>query len=399
MSRPPGNPVGPSVDHGRPGGPGGSGELVARLERVERRWPSALVFVLAASVSVWTPARADQVEEARALVRSLASVGGVAGHEGTVRAAIRRAAPTWASFQDDNLGNLSVSVGSGKPGLLVLAHMDEPGYVVSAVTDQGYLKLQRLARLPLPPLFDQFQMGQPLLIQGRRGTVPAVSVVYSTHLWRGNSAPLNRPVADEDLFVDVGARSAADVEAAGVSLLDPVVIARRIVDLAGGKLAGPAMDDRAGCAALVLLLQELEPAKIRGTLTVAFTAQQVMGGRGAARLANRVEAEEVLVVDAPPAGVGRPSPGKGPVVAVPGGSEGFAQETYNRVAESAARSRLSLQSAAYGTAGDQSAFIGRARVLPMGVPVQYPGTPGEVVDAHDVVALAALLKSVAEGER
>src|SRR2546426_5520314 len=347
-------------------GPPGKEELVALLGRLERHRPSAFVFVLASSLSVWTWSGADQVEEARTLVRALASVGGVAGREGPVRAAIRRTAPSWASFQEDNLGNLTVSVGSGKPGLLLLAHMDEPGYVVTGVTDQGYLKLQRLTRLSLSPLFDQFHMGQPLLIQGRRGTIPAVSVVYSTHLWRGNAAPLNRPVVDEDLFVDIGARSAADVEAAGVVLLDPVVIARRIVDLAGGKLAGPAMDDRAGCAALLLLLQELEPAKIHGTLTVAFSAQQLMGGRGAARLANRVEADDVLVVDAPPAGVGRPSPGKGPVVAVPGGSEGFAQETYNRVAESAARARLSLQSAAYGTAGDQSAFIGRARVLPMG---------------------------------
>jgi len=246
---------------------------VARLGCPERRRPSAFVFiVLATSLSVWTRSGADQLEEARALVRALASVGGVAGREGPVRAAIRRAAPSWASFQEDNLGNLTVSVGSGKPGLLLLAHMDEPGYVVTGVTDQGYLKLQRLTRLSLSPLFDQFHMGQPLLIQGRRGTIPAVSVVYSTHLWRGNAAPLNRPVVDEDLFVDIGARSAADVEAAGVVLLDPVVIARRIVDLAGGKLAGPAMDDRAGCAALLLLLQELEPAKIHGTLTVAFPA-------------------------------------------------------------------------------------------------------------------------------
>ena len=390
----------PSIDPRPSTGAAGEGELVARLGCPERRRPSAFVFiVLATSLSVWTRSGADQLEEARTLVRALASVGGVAGREGPVRAAIRRAAPSWASFQEDNLGNLTVSVGSGKPGLLLLAHMDEPGYVVTGVTDQGYLKLQRLTRLSLSPLFDQFHMGQPLLIQGRRGTIPAVSVVYSTHLWRGNAAPLNRPVVDEDLFVDIGARSAADVEAAGVVLLDPVVIARRIVDLAGGKLAGPAMDDRAGCAALLLLLQELEPAKIHGTLTVAFSAQQLMGGRGAGRLANRVEADDVLVVDAPLPGGARTAPGKGPVVAVPGGTEGFSQEIYNRLADRAARTRLPLQNATYGTAGDQSAFVGKTRVLPIGVPILYTGTPAEVVDAHDIVALATLLKSIAEEDR
>src|SRR6267142_558542 len=372
-------------------------EFVPRSDRPGRRRSSALILALAACASVWATSRADQAEETRSLVRSLASVGGVAGREGQVRIAIRRAAPTWASFQEDNLGNLTVSVGSGKPGLLLVAHMDEPGYVVTGVTDQGYLKLQLLARLPLTPLFEQFHMGQPLLIQGRRGTIPAVCVVYSTHLWRGDAPPVDRPVHDEDLFVDIGARSAAEAEAAGVALLDPVVIARRIVDLAGSKLAGPAMDNRAGCAAPVLLLNALEPAKIHGTLTVAFSAQQLMGGRGAVRLANRIEADDVLVVDAPPAGAARVTPGKGPVVAVPGGTEGFSQEIYNRVAERAARSRLPLQNATYGTAGDQSAFVGRTRVLPIGVPVLYAGTPGEVVDAHDVAALAALLKAIAEG--
>ena len=51
-----------------------------------------------------------------------------------------------------------------------------------------------------------------------------------------------------------------------------------------------------------------------------------------------------------------------------------------------------------GTTGDQGAFAGKRPVLPIGVPVLYPGTPGEVIDAHDVVALATLLKSMAEGD-
>ncbi len=73
----------------------------------------ATIIVLALSLTGWSSALADRIEDARDLVRALASVGGVAGNEGQVRAAIRKAAPTWASFQDDNLGNLTVVVGSG----------------------------------------------------------------------------------------------------------------------------------------------------------------------------------------------------------------------------------------------------------------------------------------------
>src|SRR5690349_2251138 len=102
------------------------------------RLARGVIFLLVLAPAGVSAARADRFDEARDLVRALASVGGVAGHEGPVRTALRKAAPTWVVFQDDNMGNLSVSVGSGKPSLLVVAHMDEPGYVVSGVTDQGY---------------------------------------------------------------------------------------------------------------------------------------------------------------------------------------------------------------------------------------------------------------------
>jgi len=366
---------------------------------VRRRPLAAGLVLLAAACAVAGPAMAGQVEDAAALVRGLCSIGGVAGHEGQVRAAIRKAAPSWATFEEDNLGNLTVTVGSGGTGLLLVAHMDEPGYVVSGITDRGYLRLQRLSRQPLPALFDQFHMGQPLVVQTRRAQVPAVAVVPSTHLWRGNPAPLNRPILDEDLFVDIGARAPDDVAAAGVALLDPVVIGRRVVDLAAGRIAGPAMDDRAGCATLLRLLQTLEPSKLRGTLTVAFSAQEVMGGRGAERLRNRLHVGDVLVIDAPAAGRAAAVPGGGPAVSAPGGKEGYSQRLYNLVAEQAAESQIPLQNVAFTAGGAQAAFQGKTQVLAMGVPVQYAGTPGEVTDAHDVLALAQLLKAIAEAER
>ena len=366
---------------------------------VRRRALAAGLILLADAWIVRAPVVAGQVEDAAALVRGLSSVGGVAGHEGQVRAAIRKAAPSWASFEEDGPGNLTVTVGSGGTGLLLVAHMDEPGYVVTGITDRGYLKLQRLSRQPLSPLFDQFHLGQPLQVQSRRAVVPAVAVVPSTHLWRGNAAPLNRPIVDEDLFVDIGARTPDDVAAAGVALLDPVVIARRIVDLAAGRIAGPAMDDRAGCAALLGLLQTLEPSKLRGTLTVAFSAQELMGGRGAERLRNRLHLGDVLVIDAPAAGRTAAVPGGGPAVSAPGGKEGYSQRLYNLVAEQAAELQIPLQNVPFTPGGDQSAFQGRAQLLAVGVPVLYAGTPGEVADAHDVVALARLLKAIAEAER
>ena len=160
------------------------------------------LFALLLGVLAPASPRAAELDEAASTLKQLVSLPGVAGYEGAVRAAIRSALPSWASPEEDTLGNLTVTIGSGAPQRLLIAHMDEPGYVVSAITDGGYLKVQRLSRTPLPALFDQFILGQPVVIGGRHGVVPGVTVIYSTHLWRGEGAPLKAPVEPEDLFVD-----------------------------------------------------------------------------------------------------------------------------------------------------------------------------------------------------
>jgi putative aminopeptidase FrvX len=364
---------------------------------LEDTWRALPAFLLGALLVVPAGALAADHDEARGLLKRLEVIPAVAGYEAPLRGAIRAALPRWAAAQEDNLGNLSVTVGSGSPHLLLIAPMDEPGYVVTGITDGGYLTLQRLARVALPPLFDQFHLGQPLTIGGRRGPIAGVAVVYSTHLWRGDESPLRRGVMEGDLLVDVGARTPAEARAAGVALLDPVAIARRTVDLAGGRIAGPAAEDRAGCAALLHLLKTLDPARVRGTLTVAFTAQSAMNGRGAERLANRLAPEEVLVIDAP-----RPAPGAAPPRLAPGdgpaiglrGAAGVSPELYDRVSEAARRSGVALQQAVYVDLGEGRPFAARARVVPLAIPVLYAATPAEVVDVDDVVALVRLLRSL-----
>jgi putative aminopeptidase FrvX len=378
--------------------------MMRRMSRPSRhglhtsRVPPA--FLLAVLLAVPRATLASEPDDTRDLIKRLAAIPAVSGYEGALRQEIRAALPRWARAEEDNIGNLSVTAGSGSPHLLVLAPMDEPGYVITAVTDEGYLRVKRLARVPLPALFDRFHLGQPLTIGARRGPVPGVAVVHSTHLWRGDRSPLDRPFGDEDLFVDVGARDAAAARAAGVALLDPVAIARRVVDLAGGRLAGPAAEDRSGCAALVRLLQALDPAGLRGTLTVAFTAQRALGGRGAERLSRRLQPDEVLVIDAPRPAAGaapaRLDPGGGPVIGVRGAA-GTSADLYDRVDGSARTAGVTLQQAGFADLGEGRPFAGSARVLPLAVPVLHPLTPAEVVDVDDVTALVRLLRAHVEG--
>lgn len=167
------------------------------------------------------------------------------GHEGDATARIARAEPGWTR---DALGNLLLRRGSGRPRRVVACALDEPGYAVSAVTADGYLRLHDAAGHPRQPLWDQFHEGQRILVATRRGPVPGVVGVRSVHLWRGRS-PGDRPASIEEFWVDVGARSAAEVRALGIDLLDPVV--RDWPSwIYGDLVAGPAAADRTGCAAV-----------------------------------------------------------------------------------------------------------------------------------------------------
>jgi putative aminopeptidase FrvX len=342
------------------------------------------------------------LERLRALVRAQ----GVSGQEEPVRRAIRDRLPPGSKVEVDNLGNLTVAIGSGRPLRLILAPLDEPGYVVSRIQDDGYLRVQRLARLPLPPLFDQFHVGQPMAIGSGEGgePLPAASAVLSTHLRRGrrpDPGPVLPPVA-EDLLLDVGARSHAEAGAFGVRLLAPVTREKDLSRLAGGRVAGPSLEGRLGCAALVDLAARLEPERIRGGVILAFAAQSWVGFRGAARLATRFEPDEVLVVDSyapdPPTRPARApagAPGLGPILARAAGDSGLSAPLEERIRRAARVSRLRIQRAPAGALHDGTAFE-KAEVALLGAPVRFPHTPSEMADLADLESLTRLLEAYLE---
>ncbi|MEO7334104.1 MAG: hypothetical protein ABIZ71_09225, partial [Gemmatimonadales bacterium] len=121
----------------------------------------------------------------------------------------------------DSFGNAWITRGTGRPHLVLVAHRDRSGYVVSRITPDGFLRLQRLGNSPMP-LFDQFHVGRRVLVYSQGGILPAVVACPSTHFRRGSDAPVPEATVD-DLWVDIGAESDREATAMGVSLLDPVI--------------------------------------------------------------------------------------------------------------------------------------------------------------------------------
>jgi len=184
----------------------------------------------------------------------------------------------------DSMGDVLLTLGSGAPVRVVATPIDEPGYVVSGITADGYLRLQRIPTRARLPLSNALANAQPLRVGTRNGGwINGVMTGLSVHLQPGRSA---RPDPDDldNLYVDIGAASPAEVARAGVDILSPVVLDRTLRVLGDGQLSGQSIGDRFGAAALIEALRRLEPGQVSGTLQIAFVAQQWTGDRGLARV-------------------------------------------------------------------------------------------------------------------
>jgi len=373
--------------------------LPPHIEEELRNRGRTIAGLLAIAALSWSGSFAAEEDSLDALIR----VQGVSGREGPVRRVIASRLPSRARPEVDNLGNLTLELGSGRPLRLVVASMDEPGYVVTRIQDDGYLRVRRLARLPLPALFDQYFVGQPLSIAAddSGGTLPAVSAVLSTHLQRGRRTSGSPPPRDEDLLIDAGARSQKEAIEAGVRLLAPVTLEKFLTHLAGSRVSGFALDDRIGCESLIRLAGSVDASRLHGTVVLAWTTQHWVDFRGAKRLAQRYQPDEVLVVDlyAPdlpgkaPHGNGG-SLGKGPLLARAEAPKD--RVLFDHLRDSARHGGMTLQQVAFGSQHEGRSFP-KSPVAVVGIPVRFPGTPAEMVDLRDLATLTAWLQAYLEG--
>ena len=153
-----------------------------------------------------------------------------------------------SGWQRDTLGNLLLRKGSGTPRRVVACGWDRPGFAVTEITETGYLRLREVGSIRQHALWTQFHEGQRVNVLMRNLAVPGVVIVKSTHLQRGRQT--NAPITTlDDLWVDVGATSRADVERMGIELLSPVV-RDSVAWTYAGFVAGPLAGVRVGCAAV-----------------------------------------------------------------------------------------------------------------------------------------------------
>jgi putative aminopeptidase FrvX len=249
---------------------GWTGPLVARI--------SALALLLSHA-----PIRLS-AQTAEALTLRLAAMTAVSGSERAVTDSLIALLP---GATRDRFGSVVLTMGSGAPRRLAYCAVDESGYVVGNITNDGYLRLRRVGRIT-SALFDQQLEGHRVTVWGggRRRAVPGVVGVRSVHLTRGRppAAAADQAFTVDDAWVDVGAASAAQVESLGIAVLAPVALTKQPHRYGNGLVAAPAAGRRAACAALATAATG--NPKVAGTVVIGFAVQTQQAGRpGAAALA------------------------------------------------------------------------------------------------------------------
>lgn len=335
-------------------------------------------------------------------VSHLEQIPAVSGYEQPLLEEIRTQLRNF-SPKTDNLGNLWVSFGSGSPHRLLVTAVDEPGYVVSDITPDGFLRVQRLPQAAPNPVFDTLHFAQPIWVMTRSGKkVPGVFAGLSVHLQpaRVNPPKMNHP---DEMYVDIGATSADEVGVAGVELLDPIALNRSSLPFTRNPIfepivfSGPAAGDRFGAALLVGLAKRFQESKVQGTTTFAFATQQWTGGRGLERLLNETHPDEVILVGRlRPAGTSVDRAARSGILLGVGDANAPLSEFSAQLKSLAEGARLPLTVIA-ASPPRMSGYVTPSPLLlrfaQLGIETRWPTTPAESISLMDLGNVGALLES------
>ena len=220
------------------------------------------------------------------LLKKLSEAFGVSGCEDEVRELIIGAIEGHVDeYNVDALGNLiALKRGTGESDLRVMlaAHMDEVGLMVTYIEKDGSLRFR-----PVGGLDNRILLSKEVRVGPDR--VPGVIGVKPIHLLKKEER--KQVVKVEQMAIDIGAGSREEAEKA-VKIGDYAAFATEFVNL-GGTVKGKAFDDRVGCAVLIKILKERYPFD----LYAAFTVQGEVGLRGARVAAYAIEPDVAFVLE------------------------------------------------------------------------------------------------------
>ena len=209
------------------------------------------------------------MKESIELLKSLTDVNGIAGYERNVKAKMKEyLEPVSDEIIEDGLGGIFGKKASdnGTKSLMVAGHLDEIGFIVTKIDNNGFIKFQTIIGSKPPHVLDPEERKKPVQIK--------------------------------DMFIDIGVRSKEDAENHGIEVGNMITPYSEFEELANGKyLTAKAFDNRYGCALAIDVLKRLKDEQIGVDLYAGATVQEEVGLRGAKVAANKIKPDLAIAVD------------------------------------------------------------------------------------------------------
>ncbi len=340
-------------------------------------------------------------------LRALTALDGVAGQETAVVRWLRdRLAPLVDEVTVDRMGNVLATKhgAAGGPHLLIAAHSDEIGGLVTVVDADGKIRFAKNGGV-----VETLLVGRKV----RVGGVPGIVGIKSGHLQSADEQL--RVPRIRDLYIDAGYDSRDEVTALGIRTGTQITYDAPLDELTNGdRVYGKAVDNRISCAILVHLLERLQGVALGGTLTCAVAVQEEVGLRGAEVLAYRMNPDYAIVIDTMPSG---DTPdlsllldlnariGAGPVLRLLSGGGGSGHlmppQMVRLVTDTAEREGIPLQPIVLPGANTDAATMHRVRggipIATLNLARRYSHSPVEMLDLNDAAHALLLAEAIARG--
>jgi putative aminopeptidase FrvX len=233
------------------------------------------------------------------LLRELSEAPGVPGYEEEVRKVMRKHLAGLAEIEQDRLGSLICRKAgdSDRPRIMLAGHMDEIGFMVSAISKEGFLRFQTLGGW-----WDQVMLAQRVVVKTHKGDVTGLIGSKPPHILSAEDR--KKVVEKKDMFIDVGAASEEEArERFGVTPGDPVIPVSPFEVMANDRLLlGKAWDDRLGVALFIDVIKELAGRKHPNTVYGVGTVQEETGLRGATTSSHAVDPDVAIALEVDIAG-------------------------------------------------------------------------------------------------
>lgn len=334
------------------------------------------------------------------LLEKLCLLNGTSGDESAVRNTIINMLPEDCSYTVDALGNLIVEKkGETEPKskVALFAHIDEVGFIVTYIDDEGYVYVNSVGGIDNSALFSK-----KITINGCVGVAGGKAI----HQCDGDEA--KKIPAITDVALDFGFESKEEAEKY-ISLGDFGYFKSDFVEFGDGFIKSKALDDRVGCAVLLEMLQE----KSKINYTAVFTVQEEIGSRGAAVSSYTVKPDYAIVVESTTASDIPDTPdrkkvckaGDGAVVTFMDRGTVYNKDLFKRAFEIAKQNNIPCQTKTVVAGGNDAASIHRAaggiKTIAVSLPCRYIHSSASVCNSKDIESVEklvdALLKDFANG--